>query len=118
MLHGRIVRPPRPHGILDTFDEAGVKALPGVTAVVRDGSFLGVIAEREEQAVRAREFLLHNSRWIGGDKLPDPGDLPGALLSGPSTASIVSEKGNAPTLGATTVLEATYSKPYTAHASS
>jgi CO/xanthine dehydrogenase Mo-binding subunit len=117
MLHGRIVRPPRPHGVLDTFDEAGVKTLPGVTAVVRNGSFLGVIAEREEQAVRAREFLLRNSRWIGGDKLPDPGDLPGALLAGSSTASVVSEKGNAPTLGATTILEATYTKPYTAHAS-
>ena len=29
------------------------KAMPGVVAVVRDGSFLGVIAEREEQAIKA-----------------------------------------------------------------
>lgn len=116
MLHGRIVRPPRPHGILDTFDEAGVKGLPGITTVVRDGSFLGVIAEREEQAVRAREFLVHNSRWIGGDQLPDPQQFADDLLSGPNPASVVSEHGSA-ALGATTVLEATYTKPYTAHAS-
>ena len=42
---------------LDSVDEAAVKAMPGVIAVVRDGSFLGVVAEREEQAIKAREAL-------------------------------------------------------------
>jgi len=81
MLHGRVVRPPRYHGILDKFDEAGVKALPGVVAVVRDGSFLGVIAEREEQAVRAREHLVRTSAWIGGDTLPDARKLHDLLIA-------------------------------------
>src|SRR5262249_44502384 len=52
MLHGRVVRPPRYGSKLDSVDEAAVKAMPGVVAVVRDGSFLGVVAEREEQAIR------------------------------------------------------------------
>ncbi len=54
MLHGRVVRPPRYGAKLESFDEAAVKAMPGVVAVVRDGSFLGVVAEREEQAIKAR----------------------------------------------------------------
>lgn len=48
MLHGRVVRPPRYGAKLTSVDEAAAKAMPGVVAVVRDGSFLGVIAEREE----------------------------------------------------------------------
>src|SRR5262245_33795622 len=57
MLHGRVVRPPRYGAKLESFDEAKIKAMPGVIAVVRDGSFLGVIAEREEQAIKARAAL-------------------------------------------------------------
>src|SRR5207244_7283481 len=54
-LHGRVVRPPRYGSKLDSVDEAAASTLLGVVAVVRDGSFLGVIAEREEQAIKARE---------------------------------------------------------------
>ena len=57
MVHGRVVRPPRYGSTLESVDEAAVKAMPGVIAVVRDGSFLGVVAEREEQAIKAREAL-------------------------------------------------------------
>ena len=72
MLHGRVVRPPRYGAKLESFDQAAVKALPGVIAVVRDGSFLGVVAEREEQAIKAREALKASARWSGGAELPDP----------------------------------------------
>src|SRR5437660_618034 len=57
MVHGRVVRPPQYGAALTALEDAKVKAMPGVLAVVRDGSFLGVIAEREEQAVWAREEL-------------------------------------------------------------
>ena len=46
MLHARIARPPQYGAQLEAFDEAKVRAMPGVVAVVRDGSFLGVAAER------------------------------------------------------------------------
>ena len=53
MLYGRVVRPPsRGATLLDVGPEPAM-ALPGVVTVVRDGSFLGVIAEREEVALRA-----------------------------------------------------------------
>ena len=51
--HGRTQRPPRPGSKLDSVDIAAVQAMLGVVAVVRDGSF-GVVAEREEQAIKAR----------------------------------------------------------------
>lgn len=60
MLHGRVLRPPARFASLLSLDEDALRAQPGVVAVVRDGSFLGVLAQREEQAVaaiaRAAEF--------------------------------------------------------------
>ena len=46
----------------------GAKTLPGVIAVVRDGSFLGVVAEREEQAIKAREALIKSAKWKLGPR--------------------------------------------------
>src|SRR6202030_2194816 len=71
MLHGRVVRPPSYGAKLEALDEAKIKAMPGVVAVVRDGSFLGLIAEREEQAIRASEALRQSAKWAAGPPLPD-----------------------------------------------
>ena len=35
--------------------------MPGVVAVVRDGSFLAVVCAREEQAIKAREALTERA---------------------------------------------------------
>ena len=117
MLHGRVVRPPRYHAILDHVDLPGAKALPGVLAVVRDGSFLGVVAKREEQAVRAREHLVRTSTWIGGDTLPDPRKLHDDLVTQKSDDQVVSEQTAPPPSGIARVFEATFTRPYIAHAS-
>src|SRR5688572_8326464 len=50
LLHGRVVRPPSPGAQLISADLDEMRAMPGVVAVLRDGSYLGVVAEREEQA--------------------------------------------------------------------
>src|SRR5450759_1563695 len=118
MLHGRVVRPERYDAKLESFDEAKIKAMPGVVAVVRDGSFLGVIAEREEQAVNARTLLTASARWSGGRDLPDPSQLFAHLKSLPSQDSVIGEKqASAPALSSVRILEATYTKPYMSHAS-
>jgi len=116
MLHGRIVRPPCPGSKLDSVDEAAVKAMPGVIAVVRDGSFLGVVAEREEQVVKARQALIKNAKWTLGPELPDPAKIYETLLALPTEDIVVSDKQALMPQGAT-VVEATYRKPYMAHAS-
>ncbi len=116
MLHGRVVRPPRSHAILDDADLHGAKALPGVVAVVRDGSFLGVIAKREEQAARAREHLLRTGKWIGGDTLPDARKLHDRLITQKSDDQVVSEQKAPPPSAIARIFEATFTKPYIAHA--
>ena len=116
MLHGRVVRPPRYGARLDNVDEAPVRALPGVVAVVRDGSFLGVVAQREEQAIKARDSLTRSAKWSGGSEVPDPARLHEQLIALPIQSSVVSEK-QAAVAPAVKTLEATYTRPYIAHAS-
>jgi len=116
MVHGRIVRPPRPGSKLDSVDIAAVQAMPGVVAVVRDGSFLGVVAEREEQAIKARQALIESAKWTLGPELPDPAKIYDVLLALPAEDTVISNK-QAPVPERATVIEATYRKPYMAHAS-
>ena len=115
MVHGRVVRPPRYGARLDDIGETAARAVPGVVAVVRDGSFLGVVAEREEQAVKARDALIRAAKWSGGSELPDPARLHDELMALPTQSSVVSEKQASVTPAAQT-LEATYTRPYIAHA--
>ena len=117
MVHGRVVRPPRYGSTLEAVDEAKARAIPGVIAVVRDGSFLGVVAEREEQAVKARVALAESAKWRLGPELPDPANIFAHLKSLPTKVEVIGVK-QAPLLaGAPKVLEATYTRPYMAHAS-
>jgi nicotinate dehydrogenase subunit B len=116
MLHGRVVRPPRYGSKLDSVDEAAVKAMPGVVAVVRDGSFLGVVAEREEQAIKARGALRSSAKWTLGPELPDPARIFDVIKSLPSKDATIGVKdGPAPTDART--FEAVYTKPYMSHGS-
>ena len=57
MLHGRLVRPPSPGASLVSIDDTSVRDLPGLVKVVREGNFVGVVAEREKQAILAAERL-------------------------------------------------------------
>ena len=117
MAHGRVVRPPRAGSTLESVDEAAARKLPGVIAVVRDGSFLGVVAEREEQAIKARDALIKSAQWKLGPQLPDPATLYAHLKTLPSKDEVIGVK-QAPALAsAPRTFEATYTKPYMAHAS-
>ena len=116
MVHGRVVRPPRYGAKLQAVDAARAGAMPGVITVVREGSFLGVVAEREERAIRARQNLAESARWSGGEDLPDSARLSAHLTSLPSQDAVVSSKQGSASAAVHT-LEATYTKPYIAHAS-
>jgi len=118
MVHGRVVRPPRYGSTLESVDDAAVSKMAGVIKVVRDGSFLGVVAEREEQAIKAREALVKSAKWKLGPELPDPANIHAHLKSLPNKTETIGVK-QAPALAAANAraLEATYTKPYLAHAS-
>ncbi len=116
MVHGRIVRPARYDAKLASVDATSIMALPGVIAVVRDGSFLGVVAQREEQAIKARAALASSAKWTGGRDLPDPASIHRHLLSLPMEDKVISDR-QAPLPPGAKTIEATYRKPYLSHAS-
>ena len=125
MLYGRVIRPPSRGAILLDIGTEPVLALPGVVTIVRDGSFLGVIAEREEVALRAADLLRGDAKWQEQPTLPDEDDLPAFLTSAPAETAVLAESavgaGSAPPAGgsarpAARSHEATYHRPYLAHA--
>jgi len=73
MLHGRVVRPPAIGATLLSVDESSVRDVPGLVKVVRQGNFLGVVAESEWGAIRAAEKLKAN--WSNWEGLPEQSKL-------------------------------------------
>jgi nicotinate dehydrogenase subunit B len=119
MVYGRVVRPPSYRAQLVSFDEAAIKAMPGVVAVTRDGSFLAVAAEREEQAIKAAQALRASAKWTNPADLPPPAPALYDHLQGmPARDFVINQKvPSAPAGGKVTTYEATYRRPYQAHAS-
>ncbi len=119
MLYGRVVRPPSRGATLIDVGAEPVMALPGVVTVVRDGSFLGVIAEREEVALRAADLLRAEAKWQEQPSLPDEDDLPAFLTSAPAQTTVLAESDpeeGAPPGPPARSHHATYHRPYLAHA--
>lgn len=125
MLHGRVVRPPYA-GVdagpfvgtsLIAVDESSVGNIPGLVAVVRIGDFVGVVAEREENAILAAAQLKVS--WKPTPTLPDLADVETALRANPSTPRTLIDKGdvNAAISGAARPMQRTYVWPYQMHAS-
>src|SRR3984885_13877397 len=125
MLHGRVVRSPYA-GIdggdfvgtsLIDIDESSVRDIPGLVAVVRIADFVGVVAEREENAIKAATQL--KLTWKKVPTLPDLGDIETALRANPSTPRTLIDKGDveAALSHAAKPIERTYVWPYQMHAS-
>jgi nicotinate dehydrogenase subunit B len=117
MVHARIGRPPVPRAELVSLDTAALKALPGVIEVVRDGSFVAVVCEREEQAIKARAALHELAVWSRPQVPPtlaDTFDRPAPELQ--TQDSVVYER-TAPSAVAVTQLEARYTRAFQLHAS-
>ncbi|WP_291865494.1 molybdopterin cofactor-binding domain-containing protein [Bradyrhizobium sp.] len=125
MLHGRVVRPPYAGVDAGAFvgtsliavDKASVRDIPGLVAVVRIGDFIGVVAEREENAVKAAAQLKVS--WKPTPTLPDLKDIETALRANPSTPRTLIDKGNvdAAIAAAAKPMPRTYIWPYQMHGS-
>ena len=116
LLHARVVRPPSYGAKLALYDRASIEKLPGVVAVVQDGSFLAVVAEGEYRAVQAMRRLAATARWTETARLPagrSPRDM---LLALPAEDTVILARGLALDGGGRTV-EASYTRPYQAHGS-
>jgi nicotinate dehydrogenase subunit B len=106
MLHGRVVRPPAIGAELREVDVSSVAGIPGFVKVVREGNFLGVVAETEWAAIKAMRALravwspwqglpeqarlweyVRNTRVVKQENTSDIGDAPAALAKAPRKLS-------------------------------
>lgn len=122
MLHGRVIRPwvrtmDGIGAVIGEIDDSEVRRMPGVVAVVRNGCFLGVVAEREEQAIRAAGSL--RVAWDGRTELIPPNAYRDRMRTLPAEETVITRGGEVdPALAkAERTLVATYTFPYQAHAS-
>lgn len=127
MLHGRVILPP--YGGADSsaplgdslleVDESSIADMPGIVKVVVINDFVGVVAEREEQAINAaRKLKVKWKEWAGLPPLA-PDDLLETLKAHPKTTRLLQEDNNVD--GAldklSKVVNADYIWPYHMHAS-
>ena len=117
MLYGRVAHPPSVGAILMSVDLPSVQAMPGVVATVRDGSFIGVIANDEYLAVKALNKLAAAAQWDEQTSLPDMNDMPAFLRAQPLDTSLVGEKPPVAPANVARSFQAAYSRPFLSHAS-
>ncbi len=118
MVFGHIVRPPTYGARLIAADTAAITRMPGVIKVLRDGSFLGVIAIREGQAQAAALALQQTCQWQVPRELPGTEGMPDWLLKTKPDRIIETKKQVRSTPGQVTrTVEASYYRPYQMHAS-
>jgi CO/xanthine dehydrogenase Mo-binding subunit len=126
MLHGRVVRPPAHGASVVSIDESSVAKLPGLVKVVRVNDLVGVVANREEQAIAAAQAL--KVTWSNWAALPDMKDLHATIRNLPEFAAgypkespggVLAKSGDVEAgLGrAAKTIKATYLSPYNHHGS-
>ena len=117
MLHARAIRPPAYGATLASVDITAVQNMPGVIQIVRDGSYLAVVAADEWQAILAMRALSTAAHWNDGPALPDPKTINATLRQLPAQEIAVANRTDAavPVSSATQTLHARYTKPYLTH---
>jgi nicotinate dehydrogenase subunit B len=117
MLHGRVVRPPAVGATVASVDESSVRGMPGLVKVVVRKNFVGVVCEKQWQAIQAATKL--KVAWTAGAGLPAQRDFYDYLRKQPARdAAVVDSKDVERKLAAAaSVLKATYLHPYQMHGS-
>lgn len=126
MLHGRVIRPP--YAGLDCgdfvgnsllkVDESSIAHIAGIVAVVVIRDFVGIVALREEQAIKAAQSLKVTWKtWNQG--LPDLSDVEQAIRDNPRVQRVVLDQGNVDEAlaNASQRMPRTYLWPYQMHGS-
>lgn len=114
MLHGRPIHPPTMRSRLVSLDIEALRKRPGVVQALRDGSFAGVVASREEVAAAAAEWALANTKWDTPDEAP--ADPVAAMAASTEDVEVIADTGD---VGAAEgrLVETKVSRPYLSHAS-
>jgi nicotinate dehydrogenase subunit B len=117
MLHGRVLRSELCRAKLVSLAEEGARAIAGLVAIVRDGSFAGVVSETEDGAEAALKALRKGAAWSPGDALPDENALAEFLKSQPLESTIIDKRTAPGTVEKKRTIRRQYTRPYIAHAS-
>ena len=117
MLHGRVVRPASVGAAVASVDEASVRGMPGLVKVVVRKNFVGVVCEKQWQAIQTAAKL--KVVWTAGPGLPAQHDFYDHLRKQPARdAAVVDSKDvDQKMTAASSVLKATYLHPYQMHES-
>jgi nicotinate dehydrogenase subunit B len=120
LLHGRLIKPPTRSARLVRAPQDF--SMPGVVKVVQDGSFLGVVAQREEVAIKAAQVFAARCEWHRDPLTPSSEGIQAHLRSNvtsslavvdgtptepPPVDDIATNNGD--------LLRATYYRPYQMH---
>jgi nicotinate dehydrogenase subunit B len=114
MLHARAIRQPSVGAKLLDFDTAPVERMPGVVKVVREASYLAVVAEGEWQAIKAMRALATEAKWQETATLPDEATVLEKLRALPAK-DISVLNWSAPAGAPAKRLQARYTRPYMMH---
>ena len=116
MLHGRVIRPPGINATLVSVN-GFKKRVDGLVKVVVEKNFLGVVCEREEQAIKAAKELRVTWKDPGG--VPSYDQLYAQMTSQMGTARLLALDGDVDKAMASAAkkLEAVYYYPYQLHGS-
>jgi nicotinate dehydrogenase subunit B len=113
MLHGRVVRARQPGSRVVEVDASAVRQ----AQVVQIGDFLGVVAQREVDAIRAAGQI--RVVWADAEPLPEMESLFAWMREQPATDRVVRDTGDVASAleRAAQRLHAVYQQPFQAHAS-
>ena len=114
MAHARVVRPPSYSARLRSLDRTAAEKMPGVLKIVRDGSFVAVVAEGEYQAIAAMQALSRGASWDERATLSPQADVYAELQSLPHEDYQI--RGDATPSAKPWSLESSYRRPYQMHA--
>jgi CO/xanthine dehydrogenase Mo-binding subunit len=118
MVHGRMIRPPVAGAMPEKIDDSSIKDIPGARVVHQNG-FLGVVADKEWDAIKASEKL--KVEWSNATPaFPDQAALYDHIRKAPVRhRKVEKENGNVDDAfgNAARVVEAEYEWPFQSHAS-
>ncbi|HEX2941799.1 MAG TPA: molybdopterin cofactor-binding domain-containing protein, partial [Rhodopila sp.] len=110
------VRQPSAGATLLDVDTGPIARMPGMVKVVRQSSYLAVVAEKEWQAVKAWRALSAAAKWRETATYPDPATIHQTLQSLPSKEiPVLAWTGQASAPAKT--LKARFTRPYLMHGS-
>jgi nicotinate dehydrogenase subunit B len=118
MLHGMVIRPSAVGANLMDVDESSVSGMPGFVKVVVRKNFVGVVAEKNWQAVQIAKAL--KVTWSPAPELPKQETFYDHLRNQKptrDTMSVNSKDVDEKLAAAATVVKATYYHPYQMHGS-